>query len=262
MKFWTKALTVTVMLGVAMAVGGMAGDKPAEQPAEKPADKPAAQPVEKPADKPAAQPAEKKDDAILYWKFDEGKGTTVADASGKDNNGTLSNEPAWGDGKVKGAITFDSGKSSYASVASVNGLTAGNSAHTIAAWVKVTKLPENRAWVLLLGNEGDGSHHWLLNSAGETQFGVWGGGQVKPKLEVGAWKHVATTFDGTTLKGYLDGQQVETAEATFNLQGVPLTLAQVHNTENAFDGQFDDVRVYARALSDKEVADLAKAGAK
>ena len=210
----------------------------------------------------AAAPAKAADDAIVWWKFDDGKDAAAADASGKGNNGTLSESPAWVEGKVKGALSFPESKNSYVSVATVNGLQAGNSAHSIALWVKVAKLPETRAWILLLGNEGDGSHHWLINSAGETQFGVWGGNQVKPKLEVGAWKHVVITFDGTTLKGYLDGQKVEEIDATFNLQGVPLTVAQAHNSENAFEGQMDDLRLYAKALSEKEVAELAKAGAK
>ena len=85
---------------------------------------------------------------------------------------------------------------------------------------------------------------------------------VKPALEVGKWKHVAITFDGKTLTGYLDGQKTESTEATFNLQGVGLTIAQAHNGENSFEGAFDDVRVYGRALTDKEVADLAKPTAK
>jgi hypothetical protein len=39
-------------------------------------------------------------------------------------------------------------------------------------------------------------------------------------------------------------------------------VAQTHNSENAFEGQVDDLRLYAKALSEKEVAELAKAGAK
>lgn len=224
---------------------------PAETP--KPPPPPAA---EKPAEPKAA------DDAILCWKFDDAKGTAAADASGKKNDGALTGEAAWVEGKVKGALSFPEGKESCVTLAAVNGLAAGNTAHSIAAWVKVAKLPENRAWILLVGNEGEGAHHWLINNAGETQFGVWGGNQVKPALAVGQWKHVAVTFDGKELVGYLDGQKVESTEATFNLQGVPLTVAQVHNGENGFEGQFDDLRVYARALSAKEIAELAKAGAK
>jgi hypothetical protein len=238
---------------------------PAATPASPAPVAPAPAEAPKPATPPAAEkPAEPKagDDAVLYWKFDDGKGTAAADASGKKNDGALTGEAAWVEGKVKGAISFPEGKESYVAVATVNGIAAGNTAHTVAAWVKVAKLPENRAWILLLGSEGEGSHHWLINNAGETQFGVWGGNQAKPALAVGQWKHVAITFDGKTLTGYLDGQKTESTEATFNLQGVPLTVAQTHNGENGFEGQVDDLRVYARALSDKEVAELAKAGAK
>ena len=39
-------------------------------------------------------------------------------------------------------------------------------------------------------------------------------------------------------------------------------LAQAHINENYFEGQLDDLRIYTRALSAKEVADLAKAGTK
>jgi hypothetical protein len=223
---------------------------PTETPKPPPPPPPAA---EKPAEPKAG------DDAVLYWKFDDGKGAAAADASGKRNDGAITGEAAWVEGKVKGAISFPEGKECYAAIANVNGIAAGNTAHTIAAWVKVAKLPENRAWILLLGSEGEGSHHWLINNAGETQFGVWGGNQAKPALAVGQWKHVAITFDGKNLTGYLDGQKTESTEATFNLQGVPLTVAQTHNGENGFEGQVDDLRVYARALSDKEVADLAQA---
>jgi len=218
--------------------------------------------TEKPVDKPADPAPAAAGDALLWWKLDDAKGTIVADASAKKNDGTVTGDAAWGQGQVGGALTFPEGKESYVSLAAVKDLAAGNTAHTIAAWVKVTKLPENRAWILLLGSEGDGSHHWLINNAGETQFGVWGGNQAKPALEVGKWKHVAITFDGTTLTGYLDGKKTESTEATFNLQGVGLTLAQAHNGENAFEGAFDDVRLYGRALTEKEVAELAKPAGK
>lgn len=241
---------LTMLVSIAWASCIWAGDT-APAPAEQP--KPAA---DKPAETKAA------DDPVLWWKLKDAKGATAADASAKKNDGTLTGDVAWVDGRAKGALSFPEGKNSYATVGTVNGLAAGNSAHTIAAWVKVAKLPENRAWILLLGSEGADSHHWLINAAGETQFGVWGGNQVKPKLEVDKWKHVAVTFDGTTLTGYLDGEKFESTDATFNLQGVSLTVAQVHNDENSFEGQFDDLRIYPRALSAKEIADLAKSDAK
>jgi hypothetical protein len=193
----------------------------------------------------------------LWWKLDETDGTAAADASGNGNAGTLVNGPVSTAGKVGTALSFN-GSNQYASLASVSGLAKGNAPHTVAAWIRVNALPSYRAWILQLGNEGSGSHHWLINSSGGTQFGVWSGNQAQPSLPVGQWKHVAITFDGATLKSYVDGTLAQSVAATFNLQGVPLTVAQAHNGENAFNGTVDDVRVYSRALSAAEVAALAK----
>lgn len=204
---------------------------------------------------------------IGYWKFDETSGTVAADSSGNSNTMNYTGGPT--QSATVPTLTYANprslsfnGTSSYVSIATLNGLTPGNTAHTTAAWIKVNALPATRAWILLLGNEGAGSEHWLIDSAGVTQFGVWGGTQVAPVLGT-AWHHVALTFDGTTLKGYLDGNPMGAgAAATYNLMGVPLSIAQNHNGENYFNGLVDDVRVYGRALTATEVSGLAagKAG--
>ena len=195
---------------------------------------------------------------VGYWKFDEGSGTTASDSSGYGNTGTLStgaSAPGWTTGKVGGALSFD-GVDDYVSVASISGLSTGNTVHTIEGWIKVSALPSNRAWILLLGNEGTGAHHWLINSTGGTQFGVWSGGQTHPTLSVGTWTHIAITHDGTTLRSYVNGEFSQSASATFNLQGIPLTLAQQHVSENYFDGLIDEVRIYNRTLSAQEISQL------
>lgn len=151
------------------------------------------------------------------------------------------------------ALSFD-GIDDYVSVSSVTGLSAANSPHSILAWVKVNSLPPNRAWILQLGNEGLGSHHWLINNQGGTQFGAWGGGQTQPALPVGQWTHIAITFDGSTLRSYVDGVASQSVAATFNIAGTPLTLAQAHIGENYFNGVIDEVYIYDRALSADEIA--------
>ncbi|MCK4968866.1 MAG: LamG domain-containing protein, partial [Candidatus Aenigmarchaeota archaeon] len=114
-------------------------------------------------------------------------------------------------------------------------------------------LPLNRAWILLLGDEGAGSHHWLIDSAGLTQFGVWGGGQVQPELSLGVWNHVVITHNGTFVRGYVNGFYFENDPATFNLQGIPLTLAKNYVGENFFNGTIDHVRIYNKSLNQEQV---------
>ena len=153
---------------------------------------------------------------VGYWKFDELSGT-LADSSGNGNNGTQSGGVTYGaTGKVGNGLSFD-GVDDHVNVASISGLSTGNTVHTIEGWIKVSALPSNRAWILLLGNEGTGAHHWLINSTGRTQFGVWGGGQTQSTLSVGTWTHIAITHDGTTLRSYVNGEFSQSASATFNL---------------------------------------------
>ncbi len=199
---------------------------------------------------------------IGYWPLDETTGTTAVDTSGVNNL-------TYGGGPMPStdiptqmpvgshSLSFD-GIDDGLSKAALTGLAPGNTPHSIAGWIKVSTLPSNRAWILLLGNEGGGSHHWLIDKNGTTQFGTWGGpGQVAPTLTAGVWAHVAVTFDGTNLKGYLNGSLFNTVATNFNLQGVALTVGQIHIGENYFNGLVDDLRVYSRALSDPEIAALA-----
>ena len=53
-------------------------------------------------------PGRHKEDKMLAWlQFDEGTGTTVADASGNNNSGAFVNSPAWVDGFKGKALEFN-----------------------------------------------------------------------------------------------------------------------------------------------------------
>ena len=193
---------------------------------------------------------------LAHYRFDEASGSTASDASGNNNHASLSNGPSWIAGRVQGALSFD-GINDGLSLSRLAGLSNGNTPHTIAAWIRINSLPSNRAWLLLLGDQGEGAHHWLVNSSGISQLGSWSGNQAQPTLPTGVWKHLALTFDGTTLKAYLDGSMIATTGASFNLSGSPLTAASQHIGENFFHGALDELRIYNRALTASEVAALA-----
>jgi MYXO-CTERM domain-containing protein len=203
---------------------------------------------------------------VMYWKLDEASGAaaTPADDAVGTNDGTHAGTPTPSTDRPTLSFTnlqslsFD-GVDDQVTRASVTGIAAGATAHTIAMWIKVTALPANRAWIAQLGNEGTGSHHWLLKADGTSQIGMWGGTQQFPPLPAdAAWRHVASTYNGTNLSVYVNGTEVGTATAAaFNLQGVPFSIAQVHNGENFFNGLIDDVRIYPRALTATEVQYLA-----
>jgi hypothetical protein len=81
-------------------------------------------------------------------------------------------------------------------------------------------------------------------------------------LALNAWSHLAMTWDGATVRLYVNGSQVSTAAVTgtaFASTG-PLRIGGNNVWSEWFEGVIDDVRVYSRALSAAEiVADRDKA---
>lgn len=73
------------------------------------------------------------------------------------------------------------------------------------------------------------------------------------KLHAGEWTHVACSYDGTTIKAYVDGDVSACKTATQTI------VPDFSNTAIALDyaGGIDDVHVYARTLADTEIQGLA-----
>jgi hypothetical protein len=66
-----------------------------------------------------------------------------------------------------------------------------------------------RQWLLNLGQASTGAHHWLWSGGTDIQFGVWDGEQVDrlPQAALDGNEHaLVMTFDGATLRMYVDGE--------------------------------------------------------
>ena len=83
------------------------------------------------------------------------------------------------------------------------------------------------------------------------------------------WYHVAATYDGSSIKIYVNGVE----EGTPTIESGPIDYIGEQQDfkigagekgngllQNHFDGSIDDVRVYDRALSAEEVWQLYQAG--
>ncbi|MHC4916327.1 MAG: LamG-like jellyroll fold domain-containing protein, partial [Planctomycetota bacterium] len=202
---------------------------------------------------------------VLHWTMGTYRNRKLPDASGRGNEGDLSRQPVQVKGPVGRAYVF-SAKNTWASTGtSVNGLSGRNPPHTVTLWVRPRALPKERSWIMLLGAEKPGAHHWLLRKDGTAQLGVWdpvpkgesSKQQLRPKLVEGKWQHLGVTFDGKTLRGYVNGEEVGSAAAEFDLDGTRFVIGKGFSDESWFDGAYDDVRLYARALSADEVRKLA-----
>ena len=79
-------------------------------------------------------------------------------------------------------------------------------------------------------------------------------------ISVGAWNYAAITYDGTTVKDYLNGQLVGAAALALNTASTALHIGGPPLFNSYFKGDIDDVRIYSRALADYEVYDQYAAG--
>jgi hypothetical protein len=74
-------------------------------------------------------------------------------------------------------------------------------------------------------------------------------------IALNAWSHLAATYDGSTLRLYVNGTQVSSQTIAGSILGSSGPLRIGGNTVwgEWFKGSIDDVRVYDRALSAAEV---------
>ena len=83
------------------------------------------------------------------------------------------------------------------------------------------------------------------------------------ELTDGGWHHCAATFDGRTMRLYLDGREIGALErkgrVSVNLS-VPAFIGSSSGTGEHFQGRIDDLRVYGSALAAEEVLALYRDG--
>lgn len=214
---------------------------------------------------------------IAYWSFDEGTGDTAKDYSGNKKDGKVVGAK-WAKQKKGYALEFD-GTSSYVDTQLVQLAETG---YTIEAWVKTTAdqgtIVQDRgsgpglSITLAIGPccSAGGKGNWCPSStAGVPAIGVdsdniWVGVNATTPVNDGKWHHIVGVWLGdTNFKIYIDGKDASGPTASIGSPTPPFrgegntTIGGSHVPWNffGFSGLIDEVRIYNRALSDKEIAD-------
>jgi PKD repeat protein len=195
---------------------------------------------------------------VAAYGFEEGAGSSTADASGKGNVGAISGATWTAAGKNGKALAFD-GVNDLVTVpdsASLD-LTTGM---TLEAWVKPDVA--SKQWQTALIKEAPGffSYSLYATAGAATPNGWWGStsvyGPAGSPLAQGAWTHVAVTSDGAVMRLYLNGAQAASAPVGSQLSPSAGALRIGGNTvwqDEYFDGTIDDVRIFDRARSATEI---------
>jgi fibronectin type 3 domain-containing protein len=198
---------------------------------------------------------------VAAYSMDQGSGTAVPDVSGTGNNGTLSGATWATAGKFGGALSFN-GSSAIVTVpdAASLDLTTGM---TTEAWVRPTVLGGDWRTVLFKDGPPGGmvydlyAHGTAATNVPTAELNIGGDKAVSgpAALPLNAWTHLAATYDGATMRLYVNGAQVAQRAQTGSIPASTGALRIGGNTvyREYFGGLIDEVRVYNRALTAAEI---------
>lgn len=192
---------------------------------------------------------------VSYWHFDENSGTVINDQNGTNTGTTGATE--WVQGVSQSALAFN-GTSSTVVIPNSPSLNILSNTISQSLWFA---LPDDGVGGAFMFHNT--KYIIRINSTGRLTFAVY----VPTWMEVTTdyadriidnnWHHLVTTYDGSTLKIYVDGVLKKSAPATGNLKTTTANLILGNQSSvNFFRGNIDEVAVFNRALTQEEVLDL------
>src|SRR5215470_17727312 len=194
---------------------------------------------------------------VAAYGFDDGSGTTVTDASGNGHTGTIANATWATAGKYGKALQFN-GTNAVVTIPDATSLHL-STAMTLEAWVNPTTI--NSAWRDVV-YKGDDNYYLEGSSqpSGRPIGGVTAGGShgeafATANLPTGTWSFLAATYDGATVRLYINGTQVASIAHTGTIASStnPLQIGGDNIYGQFFAGLIDDVRVYNVALTATQI---------
>jgi hypothetical protein len=211
---------------------------------------------------------------LHYYSFDADKITTAgsliigASGTGADLTALGFAPTVDANGRFGGAANFSGGSLDTSNFADASSL---HQEFTISFWMKtpdVTAL--SNSYVLQTGAESGGNQNAVLFGyvAGKTELygaSAWSlttdprsvSGLTLSSSLNDTWFNVAYTYDGFTLRGYLNGVEAFTTGASFDLYAAGgLSIGSARNGAALIPGSLDDVAIWRGALSPAQVLDL------
>ncbi len=152
---------------------------------------------------------------------------------------------------------------------------------TVAIWLEILQVDRYASLLMSdLANSPVG-WRWQIKRRGVTSLEPYGLGEVYPlsifpwqTWGTGRWRHLAVTFDALGRKKtvtYLDGRRVYAVETTPDQTFICFGSAQIGNwnpnvprdtprESRNFYGRIDELAIFARVLTDQELAQMYEAG--
>jgi hypothetical protein len=190
-----------------------------------------------------------------YWKFDEGTGTTISDASGSANDAAFNNgSPDWVSGVRDAALEFNGTTDDAMTDDDLVPPETG----TVVFWFRSNGPPSARQRHFGLGNDWEA---WQ-DPDGILRLDLCGDGDSSGLKTLDAvstastWYHIAAVYDSVadTYALYLNGELHTSGAYALSAQaGGKLSFGTRTGSTERFAGALDDFRVYSRKLSQAEI---------
>ena len=200
---------------------------------------------------------------VAAYSFDEGAGTTVADLSGHANTGTVVNAAWTTSGKFGKALVFN-GSNTMVTIPDSPSLRL-TSGMTLEAWVNPPV--NNTGWKDIVYKGNDNYYLEGATPSGVPMIGITVGGSPSEAfgtapLPTNTWTFLAATYDGATLRFFVNGTQIASQPRTGDIitSSNALQIGGDSIWGQFFQGMIDEVRVYNTALTPGQIqADMATA---
>lgn len=212
---------------------------------------------------------------VAYYKLDESSGN----ASGSIGTNTLTNydSSAFSNGKINNGASFGSYNTTK-SFYTANNLGINGGAITISAWFKPDTLANGQGtYIVFQGDSGTNVNQMIYYDNNAGTYRLWFNRQrqnvandgvlTNYTLTVGNWYHLVYTYDGSNIKGYINGNLFVGPTSSsgngsagggsqMSIGGYYAYGAQYKNSV----GATDEVGVWSTALSSTEIYNLYNQG--
>lgn len=203
---------------------------------------------------------------VSWWRA-EGNANDSIDG----NNGTLSGAVTFGPGEVGQAFSFSGGEVDVPHNANQN----TGAQISIDAWIFPKSAGHGRPIMNKRTTSNVGGYtfettHTPFGPPNGLQFVIWISGnpvvlQTPPNvITINAWQHVAATYDGSTMRIYVNGVDVagQAQTGSIDASNQPLVIGNniVFPGVDAFDGLIDEIELFNRSLTAAEVQSIYAAG--
>ncbi len=217
---------------------------------------------------------------IAYWPLNDTSGANIADVAGNNYAGTWidgSGNDVADDtvaGRVGNALDFNGTTDRIMIPTTAPGGPFDIDQFTLSAWVQLSALASAEVRRIMMRRDGS---YGIFKKA-DDRLAVLasttddGGASLQAETpnplttgDLNKWLHVVGTYDGVTLRLYIDGTEVDNVPQTGLVNDTPTAFFAIGQNSDGtagsrWPGLIDEAYIYDRALSSTEVAQLYQAG--